>query len=122
MRRIGGTGDHGGHPRIAEEILEEELRPTAGERLCPVGKLLAVHGAKQPAAAERQRSQHAAFHLGGERQDALLRFAVIDRIVDLHEIRLFTLQDRDRRKIPVPGRGDADVAAHTLLLPFPKLL
>ena len=107
---------------VAEEILEKELRPAAGERLCPIGKFLAVHGAKQPAAAERKCGEHAAFHLGGERQDALFRFAVIDRIIDLHEIRFLTPQNRfNGGKIPVPGRGDADVTANALLLPFPEL-
>ena len=49
---------------------------------------LAAHRAEQPAAAERQRGQHRRLDLGRERQDALLRFAVVERIVDLHEIGL----------------------------------
>ena len=53
-----------------------------------------VHGAEQPAPAERQRCEHAAFHLGSEWQDALFGLAVIDGIVDLYEIRFFAPQHR----------------------------
>ena len=119
---IGGAGDDRGHPRVAKQVFQEELRPALGESARPVGNRLAAHGAEQPGAAERQRGQHAGLDLGGERQDALFGLAVVDRIVDLHEIRLFAPEHRfDRGKVAVPGRGDADIAADALRLPLLEL-
>src|SRR6516225_7615113 len=48
------------------------------------------------------------------RQHALFGFAVVERIVDLHEIRLLAQQHRlDGAEVAVPRGGDADIAAHT---------
>ena len=67
---------------------------------------------------EGERGQHAGPDLGRERQYALLRLAVVERIVDLHEIRLFPSEHPfDRGEIAVEGGGDADVAAEALRLP-----
>ena len=84
-----------------------------------VGSGLAMHGAEQPAAAERQRGQNSRFHFGGARQDTLFGFAVVERIIDLHEIRLLAGEHGlERGEGAVIRRRDADVATHALLLPF----
>ena len=86
------------------------------------GSLLTMHGAKQPRAAERQRRQHAGLDLGSRRQNALFSFAVVERIVDLNEIRLLPQQyGFDRGILFMPGRRDADVATDTSRLPFFEL-
>src|ERR1700727_277276 len=67
---------------------------------------------------KKERGQYASLDLGRQRQDALLRFAVVERIVDLHEIRPLASEHRlDRGEIAVEGGGDADVAAEALRLP-----
>ena len=39
VRRIGRTGDYRGHPRVAEQVFEEELGPAGGEGPSPLGNL-----------------------------------------------------------------------------------
>ena len=63
--------------------------------------------------------RHPGLVIPGERQDALLSFAVFNGIVDLYEIRFFASEDGfDGGEGTVEGRGDADVAAHALCFPF----
>ena len=122
MGRVGGAGDDGGDARIAQQIFQEKLRPGVGEGARPVGDLLAAHRAKEPRPAERQSGKHGGFDLRRRRQDALFGFAVVERIVDLHEIGLLAQQHGlDRAEVAVPRRGDADVAAHALRLPVLEL-
>src|SRR6185437_203052 len=103
---------------VADEIFEKELRPTARETRRPVGDRLAADCAEQAAPPERERGQYASFDLGRQGQDALFRLAVVERIVDLHEIRPLASERRlDRGEIGVVGRGDSDIAAEALRLP-----
>ena len=104
---------------ITQQVFEEKLRPAIGEPFGPVGNFLAMHRAKQPGAAEGERGEHAGFDLGGQRQNALFSDAVVERIVDLHEIRLLALEHCfDCGEVVMEGRRDPDVTAQTLRLPF----
>jgi len=46
VQGVGASWDDGGHPRVAEQIFEKELRPTRGELRGPIGNLFASHGAE----------------------------------------------------------------------------
>ena len=102
--------------------LRKNCAQLAAKSCAQSGIVLAAHRAEQPAAPERQGGQHAGLDLGRQRQDALLRLAVVERIVDLHEIRLLAPEHRlDRGEVAVEGRRDADIAAQALRLPVPEL-
>jgi hypothetical protein len=89
VQGVGSARDYGGHPRIAEQILQEELRPAVGKAVRPVGNLPAAHRAKQPGAAKRQRGKNGDFDFGGRRQNAFFDFTIVERLIDLHEVGLF---------------------------------
>ena len=60
--------------------------------------------------------------LGGGGDDPLLDVAIVQRIIDLHEIGLLARQyGLDGGEVGVACRGDADVAANALRFPFLEL-
>src|SRR5262249_60334682 len=115
---VRGAGNNCRHPFISQQVFEKKLRPAAGEVLSPVRNRPTAHGAEEATTSERLGGQHAGLDLGRERQNALLRFPVADRIVNLHEIWLLA---RDHRfhggKIAVEGWGHTNVPADALRLP-----
>jgi hypothetical protein len=65
---------------------------------------------------------HAGFDLVRERQDPLLDRAIVERIINLHEIGLLASKDRfDRSEVAVKGRRNADIAAYALAFPILEL-
>src|SRR6266487_5490751 len=99
---VRGAGNNCRHPFISEQVFENKLRPAASEVLSPVRNRNAAHGAEEATTTERLGGQHAGLDLGRQWQDALLRFPVAERIVDLHEIWLLARDHRFHgRKIAV---------------------
>ena len=49
LHQVGNAGNDRRHPFVAEQVLEKELRPAAGETRRPVGDRLAAHRAEQAA-------------------------------------------------------------------------
>src|SRR5215472_10762116 len=104
MGWVRGAGNNCRHPFICEQVFEKKLRPAAGEVLSPIRNCPTAHGAEEATTSERLGGQHAGLDLGRERQNALLRFPVADRIVNLHEIWLLARDHRFHgRKIAVEG-------------------
>ena len=56
----------------------------------PRRQRLRLQAAQQAAAAERQVDDHRDAAFGGERQQAPLGFAIVDRVVDLQEVEPFS--------------------------------
>ena len=86
-----GAGDGAGHRRMAQHELEQHLRPARAADLAgPGGQRLARRLAQQPAAAERLVDDHRDAALRRERQQAPLGVALVERVVDLHEVEPFS--------------------------------
>src|SRR6185436_16196260 len=82
---------------------------------------LPVPGMTQATAAERHVDQDRDAALGRQRQQLVLRRAVVERIVELDEIE--RLLAHDGFELVIGARGimrDAEVADATVLLPLPK--
>ncbi len=112
MGGLGAAGNRAGHRRMAEHVLEEDLRPGAAVDLGrPAGQRPAADGAELRAAAEGQVDQHRHAAIGGQRQQPFAGAAIADGIVDLDEIELFPAHDGFHLGVlAVAGTGDADVA------------
>ena len=104
---------------MAQHELDQHLRPARAADLGgPAGQRLVAQPAQQAAAAEGQVDDHGHAALGRQRQQALLGFARVERVVDLQEVELLGAQHR--LDLAVGRRGvvrDADVAHAALVLP-----
>ena len=119
---LGHTGDGTGHGLVGEDVFEEELCPALAVELGrPVGQWLAPDGAEQAAAPERQVDHHRHSPLTRQRQDALGRLAIVERIVHLHEIQRFARHEiRECRVLAAVGGRHADIADSVRVLQFPE--
>src|SRR5919108_5248235 len=97
---------------MREHEFQQNLRPAVATDLAgPFGKRSSAQGAQQAAAAERliDQDRHAA--LGGERQQAFLGGAIVERIIELDEIERLLAQDGFELAMSACRvMGDADIA------------
>ena len=76
-----------------------------------VWKRLVEHALKHARASERKVHQHAHAPVRGQRDDAVLRAAVVDREIDLHEVELVRLHRLfELLVLALEAAGDAGVA------------
>src|SRR3954447_13028233 len=105
---------------MADDPLQEVLRPARDAELGGPGwKRFALRAPEERATGERPVDDDVHLALGGEREDAIFRLALAERVIDLQEVVGAVLEPA--LDLGVRGRGvvrDADVAHAALLLPL----
>ena len=124
MLGFAGGGDSASHGRMAEDEFQEKLCPRrAVDVLGPGRQGLGAHLIEQAGTLEWPVHQHSYFFIQRQWQQALLGRARQDRIIELHEVDVFTLDHP--RQVVVSTLGvmrNTEVANAALRLPFAQSL
>ena len=105
---------------MCDDPFQKKLRPRfAIELHCPIRQRFPAHAIEQIAAAEGPIHNHSYPAIFRHRENALLRFAFHEGIIDLHEIHFLFFQNaRDFRLAPFRVMRDADVTHASFLFPL----
>src|SRR3984957_9140058 len=124
-----GSWNHARHGRMAEDELQQNLRPRLTVDLGrPRRQGASEKAAQQPAAAEWLIDDDGDAALGGQRKNALLCRSIVHRVVDLYEVDGLGTQDCFEFGIEVSRiMGDPNITnatsrfhvSHGWKLPFP---